>query len=56
VSRNVYCNICVPADIGLFGRKRDEVTEESRKLHYEEFHDLYSSPPVVRLIKSRRLI
>jgi hypothetical protein len=36
----------------IFGPKRDEVTEEWKKLHSEEFHDLYSSPTVVRVIKS----
>jgi hypothetical protein len=39
----------------IFGPKRDEVTGEWRKLHNEEFHDLYSSPNIVRLIKSRRM-
>jgi hypothetical protein len=39
----------------LFGPKRDEVTEEWRKLHNEELHDMYSSPSIVRMIKSRRM-
>jgi hypothetical protein len=34
---------------------RDEVTGELRKLHNEELHDLYYSPNIVRLIKSRRM-
>jgi hypothetical protein len=38
----------------IFGPKRDEVTGEWRKLHKEELHDLYSSPNIVRVIKSRR--
>jgi hypothetical protein len=39
----------------IFGPKRDEVTEVWRKLHNEELHDLYSSPTIVRVIKSRRI-
>ena len=38
----------------IFGPKRDEVAGEWRKLHNEELHDLYSSPNIVRVIKSRR--
>jgi hypothetical protein len=36
----------------MFGPKRDEVTGEWRKLHNEEIRDLYSSPSVIRMIKS----
>ena len=39
----------------LFGAKRDEVTGEWRKLHNEELNDLYCSPNIVRVIKSRRM-
>jgi hypothetical protein len=39
----------------IFGPKRDELTEECRKLHNEELNDLYSSPNIVRVIKSRRI-
>jgi hypothetical protein len=39
----------------IFGPKKDEVIGEWRKLHNEELHDLYSSPTIVRVIKSRRL-
>ena len=39
----------------VFGPKRDEVTGEWRKLHNEERNDLYCSPNIVRLIKSRRM-
>jgi hypothetical protein len=38
-----------------FGTKRDEVTGEWRKLHNEELHILYSSPNIMRQIKSRRM-
>ena len=40
---------------GLFGPRRDEVTGEWRKLHEEELNDLYSSPNIVRVIKSRNM-
>jgi hypothetical protein len=39
----------------IFGPKRDEVTREWRKLHDEELRDLYSSPSIIRIIKSRRM-
>ena len=39
----------------VFGPKRDEVTGEWRKLHNEEINDLYCSPNIVRVIKSRRM-
>jgi hypothetical protein len=35
--------------------KRDEVTGGWRKLHNEEFHNLYSSPSIIRMMKSRRM-
>ncbi|KAJ4428332.1 hypothetical protein ANN_24351 [Periplaneta americana] len=38
-----------------FGSKRDEVTGEWRKLHNTELHALYSSPDIIRNIKTRRL-
>jgi hypothetical protein len=38
----------------VFGTKRDEVTEEWRKLHNEELNDLYTLPNIVRVVKSRR--
>jgi hypothetical protein len=39
----------------IFGPKRDEVTGEWRKFHNEELHILYSSPNIIRQIKSRRM-
>jgi hypothetical protein len=39
----------------IFGPKRDEVTGEWRKLHNEVFHNLYSSPDIIRQVKSRRI-
>jgi hypothetical protein len=39
----------------IFGPKRDEVTGGWRKLHNEELHNLYSSPNIIRMIKSRRM-
>jgi hypothetical protein len=40
---------------GIFGPKGDEVTGEWRKLHSGQLHNLYSSPDIVRQIKSRRM-
>jgi hypothetical protein len=39
----------------IFGSKRDEVKGEWRRLHNEELYDMYSTPNIVRLIKSRRM-
>jgi hypothetical protein len=39
---------------GIFGPKRDEVIGGGRKLH-DEFHNLYSTPSIIRMMKSRRL-
>jgi hypothetical protein len=39
----------------IFGPKRDEVTGGWRKLRNDELHNLYSSPSVIRMIKSRRM-
>jgi hypothetical protein len=39
----------------IFGPNRDEVTGGWRKLHNEELHNLYSSPSIIRMIKSRRM-
>jgi hypothetical protein len=40
----------------IFGLTRVEVTGGWRKLHNEELHNLYSSPSIIRMIKSRRAI
>jgi hypothetical protein len=39
----------------IFGPKRDEVTGGWRKLHNEELHNLYSSPNIIIMTKSRRM-
>ena len=39
----------------IFGPRRNEVMGERRRLHNEELNDLYSSPNIVRVIKSRRM-
>jgi hypothetical protein len=39
----------------IYGPKRDEVTGDWRKLHNEELNNMYPSPNIVRVIKSRRI-
>ena len=39
----------------IFGPRRDEVTGEWKRLHNEELNNMYSSPNIVRVIKSRRM-
>jgi len=39
----------------IFGLRKDEVMGECRRLHNEELNDLYSSPNILRVIKSRRM-
>ena len=39
----------------IFGPRRDEITGDWRRLHNAELNDLYSSPDIVRVIKSRRM-
>jgi hypothetical protein len=39
----------------IFGQKRDEVTRGWRKLHNEEHHNLYVSPSIISMTKSRRM-
>jgi hypothetical protein len=39
----------------MFGLGKDEVTGEWKELHNEELHELYSSPSIIRIMKSRRM-
>jgi hypothetical protein len=39
----------------IFGPKRNDITGDWKKLHIEDLHDLYSSPNIIRVIKSRRV-
>jgi hypothetical protein len=39
----------------IFGPKRDKVTGGPRKLLNEELHNLYSSPSIIKIIKSKRM-
>jgi hypothetical protein len=39
----------------IFRQKRDEVTVDWRRLHNEEFHNLYSSTNIIRMMKLRRM-
>jgi hypothetical protein len=39
----------------IFGPKREEMAGSWRKSHNEEFHDFYSSPDLVKVIKSRKM-
>jgi hypothetical protein len=47
--------LLVVYDSVIFGSKRYEVTGEWRELHSEELHNLYSSPDIIRQIKSKRM-
>jgi hypothetical protein len=40
---------------GIFGRKKEEVAGGWRRLRNEELHNLYTSPNIIRVIKSRRM-
>jgi hypothetical protein len=39
----------------IFGHKREEVAKDWRRPHDEELHNLYASPNIIRVIKSRRM-
>jgi hypothetical protein len=39
----------------IYGRKREEVAGDRRRLHNEELHNLYTSPYIIRVMKSRRM-
>jgi hypothetical protein len=39
----------------IFGPKREEMVEHWRRLHSEELHNFYTSPNIIRVIKSRRM-
>jgi hypothetical protein len=39
----------------IFGPKREEVAEAWRRLHNEELHNLYASPDIIRVNKSKRM-
>jgi hypothetical protein len=43
------------AQRGIFGKTTDDVTEGWRKLHKEELHNLFSSPSIIRMVKSKRM-
>jgi hypothetical protein len=40
---------------GIFGPKRDEIRGDWRKLYNKELHNLYPSPNIIRMMKSRRV-
>jgi hypothetical protein len=48
----MHCILILRVLRRIFGPKRDEVTGGWRKLHNEELHNLYSSPSIIRMIKS----
>jgi hypothetical protein len=57
----VLCELCSISTTAnrilriIIGMGRDEVTGVWRKLHNEELHNLYSSPSIIRIMKSRKI-
>ena len=51
----VYVLLLLRKFRSIFGPRRDEVAGEWRRLHNEELNDFYTSPNIVRVIKSRRM-
>jgi hypothetical protein len=49
---NIYI---ILSDLRIVGPKRSGVTGRWKKLHNEELHNLYTSPSIIRIIKSRRM-
>jgi hypothetical protein len=47
--------VCMDWMLTKFGPKRDEIIRDWRKLYNEELHNMYSSPNVIKMIKSRRM-
>jgi hypothetical protein len=56
---NIFKNLILNIEIGalrrIFGSKRNEVVGGWRRLHSDELHNLYVSPNIIRLSKSRRM-
>jgi hypothetical protein len=55
ILRRVQNVISLCKSLKIFGPKRDEVTGQRRRQQSEELHDLYSSPNINQIIKSRRM-
>jgi hypothetical protein len=52
----IHCHVGIVERRNLrYGPKMHEVTGGWRKLHYDEFHNLYSLPNIIRMTKSRRM-
>jgi hypothetical protein len=53
--KNSYQNRIHTVMRGIFGPKRDQMLGSWRKLHNEELNNVYSSPSIIRMIRSRRI-